>query len=349
MLILPIFVWLALACGARTDLDAGEDEEILECTADLTPRVEDCARAVPGAVPLAQLLDTKIVADDDFLYYASGGQVFRLPMIGGQPEALTPPGSAYGAIQLTEDGLLYWLHEGVVMRVPRAGGEPEPVVDAGIAEPSTWTIAGDVIVWSSPFLEPGPLYRTSLTTGDTKEILGADPKWVVLALAIGPERALVVRNNDLLSISLAGGEPQVLAAGGIAGIPPIVRGNEVYFGGGISQQAGIYRVDLETPLGPELVLPGFPNGFVFDDDVLYANIIPLSEGSDEVRGRIVRAPLSGGEPAFISYTDSFCRRGGCTAGSHPLIVAGCNVYFLDRCLADPPGRETRLVTVSKVP
>jgi hypothetical protein len=46
-------------------------------------------------------------------------------MTEGEPEALTPPDSVYGNIQLGADGLLYWIHYGAVMRVPTAGGGPE--------------------------------------------------------------------------------------------------------------------------------------------------------------------------------------------------------------------------------
>ncbi len=343
---LAVLVCVALGCGARTDLELGEDEELLECTADLTPRVEDCSRAAADAAPLAKLFGWRVVADDEFLYYPSEGQIFRLAKTEGEPEALTPPKSAYGAIHLGADGLVYWVHYGAVMRVPAAGGEPEMVVDPEIAEPGVWTIAGELIVWTD-FLDAGPLFRTSLTTGETKEILAPDPSESVYALTIDGQRVLVARNNSLIAVPLDGGKPQVLPTRGGVEIPPLVRGRHVYFGAHFATM-GIYRVDLETPSKPELVVPGFPNAFVFDDDALYASIIPQSEGSEEVQGRIVRVPLSGGEPAFISYTDA-SYQGSYTGGWHPLIVSGCNLYFIDRCDADPSRREARLVTASKVP
>lgn len=344
---LAVLVCVTLGCGARSDLEVGEDEEMLECMADLTPRVEDCDRPAADAAPLAKLFGSRVVADDELLYYPSEGQIFRLAMSEGEPEALTPPDSAYGNIQLGADGLLYWVYYGAVMRVPTTGGEPELVVDPEIEEPAVWTLADRFIVWT-PFIDPGPVFRTSLTTGETNELLAADPTDEIYTLGFGAERVLIERGNSLLTVPLAGGKPQVLSTRGGAAVPPIVRGRHVYFGAHFATM-GIYRVDLETPSTPELVVPGLPNAFAFDDDALYASIIPQCDRAEEVQGRIVRVPLSGGEPAFISYTDAFCQGGGYTGGWHPLIVSGCNVYFIDRCDADPSLREARLVTVSKVP
>lgn len=114
-----LVVTVLLGCSARTELAPGLDEtdedeedevELPECAADLTPRVEDCARpAAPDAVPIATLSSSRIIADDDYLYFSSEGRAFRLSMSGGQPEALTPPGTVSAAIHTVAGGFLYWL------------------------------------------------------------------------------------------------------------------------------------------------------------------------------------------------------------------------------------------------
>jgi len=363
---LGLLLCVALGCGCRTDIDLSPDEgtepeeqeqEEPECTADLTPRVEDCARpAAPDAVPIAQLFAYQLAADDEFLYYASEGRLFRLSMIGGEPEALTPPGAPVSPVRYVADGLLYWMHEGVVLRVPATGGAPEPVVE--IIPNAVWALAGQDVIWGGPYSEPSAVYRTSSISGETTELLAEAPEESVKNITVDDDRALVTLDHSLVAIPLAGAAPQALVSGAImVGTPPIVHDGQVYFGAGFlppSHEMGIYRVDIDEPSTPELFVSGFPVAFVFDDDALYAHIIPETDVSGTRNGRIVRAPLSGGDAVEITDTSSQSLATGPGHGpymvtSNALIVSGCNVYFTETCSIDPPSNEYRLVTMSKVP
>ncbi|NUO49340.1 MAG: hypothetical protein HOV80_10835 [Polyangiaceae bacterium] len=356
---LALLVCVALGASCRTDIELLPDEETEpeeeqeepECTAELTPRVEDCARAAPDAVPIAALSSSYVVADGEFLYYASEGRVVRLSMIGGEPEALTPPDSINVGIRYIADGSLYWMQEGVVQRVPTTGGEPEPVVE--IAPNAVWAIADLAILSSGPYGDPSPLYRTSLTTYETTELLAADPEQSIQEIAVDGDRALVELSNSLVAVPLGGGEPQLLASGGhMVGAPPIVRDGEVYFGARFlppTLETGLYRVDLDEPSTPELFLPGFPIAFAFDDDALFAHVVPQPATNGITNGQIVRASIKGGDTAVITDTSSYAEGGVVTWSSSALVVSGCNLYFIERCISEPPTSEARLLTMSKVP
>lgn len=360
-----LFVCLALGCSARTDLDRlsdeateEEEEDLPECVAELTPRVEDCARpAAPDAVPLATLFASQIRADDEFLYYSSEGRAFRLSMSGGEPEALTPPSSVRGSIRHVAGGFLYWTEEGTVLRVRTTGGEPEPLVE--IAPNAVWALAGEDIVWAGPYSEPSPVYRTSSISGETTELLSEDPDESIKNVNVEDGHALVTLAHSLVAIPLDGGEPRALLGSpgvGMVGNRAVVRDGLVYFGARFisSPGAGIWHIDLHEPSTPERFLPGFPVSFVFDDDALYAHIIPETDVSGAKNGRIVRAPLSGGEVVEITGTSSRSLASGPGYGpyvvpSNALIVSGCNLYFTETCGIDPPSNEYRLVTMSKLP
>ncbi|NUO49339.1 MAG: hypothetical protein HOV80_10830 [Polyangiaceae bacterium] len=358
-----MLVCVALACSARTDIDPkpGEEteeeedeEELPDCTPVLEPRVEDCNRAAGDAVPLARLVGDgmHLAADDEFLYYASESRVFRLSMLGGEPEALTPGNSAGQDIKYA-DGFVYWTEDDVLYRVPATGGEAEALLE--LAQGSTWAVAGDAIFSAGPYVEPSAIHRTSIATGDTTEILAVEPEQGVASIGIQGGLVLVSRANSLVSIPVDGGEPRPLHTSGGASVgPAIVHGTDIYFQGRfpISDHAyasGILRVDIDQPSGYEVFLRGWVPAFAIDDDALYADLVPEPDGSGgKTHGRLVRAPLSGKAPAHLTDTSSYCQI-GCTASPNGLIVSGCNVYFTDRCTDASRPSEYRIVTTSKVP
>lgn len=370
-----MLVCVVLGCGCRTDIDLPpddetepeEEEELPDCTPDLTPRVEDCARpAAPDAVPIAKVFrPSRFMTDDEFLYYASDRRAFRLSMSGGEPEPLTPPDSVRGTFKHLAGGFLYWKNEwvddGTVLRVPTTGGEPEPVVE--LVPDALWAPVGQDVIWGASS-EPSPVYRTSSISGETTEILAADAEDELENINVAAGHALATFAHSLVAIPLDGGEPRVLVAEvTMSGTNrPLVHDGLVYFGatilmtkGELSPELGpaIWRVDLEEPSTPELVLSGFPIAFTFDD-ALYAHIIPENPSGGSATGRIVRAPLSGGDAVEITGTSSRALGTGAgfgpyEIGSSALVVSGCNVYFAETCSIDPPTNDFRLVTMSKVP
>jgi hypothetical protein len=363
---LALVVSILLGCSARTDLDPGSDEtetqedeeedeeELPECTADLTPRVEDCARpAAPDAVPIATLFTSRIRADESFLYFSSEGRAFRLAMSGGEPEALTPPDSVDTSIRYVADGFLYWIDEGTVLRVATTGGEPEPLVE--IAPGAVWALADEDIFWA-PYNEVSPVFRTSTVSGETTELFAEDPEESIKNVSLADDHLFVTLDHTLVAVPLDGNDARVLVgSGSMSGAGPVVHNGQVYFGANLELgEPGIWSVDLHAPSAPELFLSGFPVVFVVDDDALYAHIIPENPPGGSSTGRIVRAPLSGGDVIEISDTSSRSLSEGPGYGpyittSHALVVSGCNMYFVETCSIDPPSNEYRLVTMSKVP
>lgn len=355
---LGLLLCVALGCGCRTDIDLPpddetepEEEELPECTADLTPRVDDCARpAAPDAVPIASLFHPSLIlADDEFLYYASDFRAFRLSMSGGEPEALTPPDSVSGTLKYLVGGFLYWRNDGTVLRVRTTGGEPEAVVE--FVPDAIFAVAGQDVIWGAPG-GPSPVYRTSSISGETTEILAEVSEQGLHNINVEAGHALVTLDHSFFAIPLAGGEPRVLAKGGMAGNRPLVHDGLVYFGaiiGGAEPGPNIWRVDLDEPSKPELFLRGDPVTLAFDDDALYAHILPERSPDGSATGRIVRAPLSGGDAVEITGTSSGAAPNRpYTVWSNALVVSGCNVYFAEPCSIEPTN-EFRLVTMSKVP
>lgn len=356
---LALLLSLTVGCGARTVLDDTSadddvDDAVVEpaCTAQIEPRVEDCERASIDAVPLARITGDgfHLAADDESLYYTSDNNVFRLPMSGGDPEALTPGPVGGQGIQYA-NGFVYWLsHDDVVQRVPKAGGEPEPLIR--LAHGSVWAVADPYLLSAGPPTETSPLVRTSLVTGETSELLAVGPEQKILEIGVADGWALVALSDSLVRLPLSGGAPELLAAGSMTGAPRAHDGH-VYFGslfpeGGVWSE-GIFRVEVESAAEPELFLRGFPVAYAFDGEALYGHVIPGPEEvpGERVPGRLVRAPLEGGAPEQLTFTSAY-RELGYTVSSNGLTVSGCNVYFIERC-GGATGSGYRLVTMSKLP
>ncbi|NUO49338.1 MAG: hypothetical protein HOV80_10825 [Polyangiaceae bacterium] len=350
-------VALGSGCSAEIELrpedetEPEDEEELPECTPDLTPRVEDCARGTSDAVPVARVTGDgfHFAADQEFLYYIDDFRPVRLSMSGGEPEALTPHDSAGQDIKYA-DGFVYWTGDDVLFRVPATGGDPEPLLE--LEHGSHWAIAGDYILSAGPYVSPSAVYRTSMTTKETTEILAEDPEQPVWDIGVGTGRALVARMHSVVSVPLEGGEPQVLSDRGAGGLqPPFEHDGQAYYVGsaplGGNLATGTVRVDIDKPSTPELFMPGYGLAYAVDDDALYAHIIPQPTGGEMNRSRVVRAPFSGEEPAFVTYTSS-TSGSGWNAWSNGLVVSGCNVYFIEKCDDGDPN-ELRIVTTSKVP
>lgn len=240
-----------------------------------------------------------------------------------------------------------------MFRVAATGGEPEPWME--LVPGATWVLADEHLFWA-PYSESSPVFRTSTFSGETTELFAEDPDESVKNVSVDDELVLVTLANSLAVVPVDGGEPRGLVGGAsMSGGRPAVHAGQVYFGADLlsGPGPGIWRVDLNEPDTPELILPGFPVAFVVDDDALYAHVIPETP-EEGTNGRIVRAPLAGGEVLELSDTSSRTLSTGSGFGpyqitSSALVVSGCNVYFLETCSVDPPSNEYRLVTTPKVP
>lgn len=348
---------LALGCSARTQLEdrtagGGPGGEEPACLEEPEPRVEDCARASTDAVPIAELRGDgfHLAADEAYLYYASEQAIFRLAMSGGEPEPLTPPGAGGAQVKYAE-GYVYWLDGDLVRRVRATGGEVEDLVK--LPPQATWAVAEDAILSAGSYTAPSPVYRTSLGTGETSELLPEDPEQPIWDLGVAGDRVFVERSDSLISVPLDGGEAQLVYDGGTGGgQPPIAHDGQVYFTGSFTDGGafgvGILRVDIDPPHAAEVFLRGYGVAFAADDRALYAHVIPTPGSSDEpTTGTLVRAPFAGGVPTELTRTSGKGHL-GYEISSNGLAVSGCYVYFVDRC-TELPGNEFRIVAVPKTP
>lgn len=349
---------LAVGCGARSNLQ--------EPDAD-TPRVEDCERWTPDAVPLGRLHAGSdpwhFSSDDYYLYFLSEERLWRVAKVSGAPEALTPPGFPGGGLQAA-GGSFFWRNKDEsVYRVPLAGGDPEVIGTA----PGLWTIAAGALVTAGPANQPAPVVRTPLDGGPATEILPADPEGWVLALTAVDGGVLVQRSNDVVLVPVNGAPVTVAKVSMSGGSAPAADGGLVYFSARLKSHPTPSLVRAAPGEAPAVVLEGWSDAFVIEGDTLYARIVlpsaPTHESSPDMpdappgslfrQGNLVRAPKAGGTPTVMTTTDSFNLSTSANGGAFGAIfgnstsglaVDEAHVYFVELC-TDIKGPEYRLVSL----
>ncbi|UQA56961.1 hypothetical protein [Polyangium aurulentum] len=339
-----------VGCGGRIDFEPASSEGghggVCIEQQPATP-VPDCTRATPSAIPIARLFDGTdafhLATDGESLYYVSEGRVFRMSMTDRVPEALTPQGT-FGVQVTYADGFVYWQNLDGVHRVPAEGGLVEPLVELPFS--ATWAVAGDAILSSGPSGHPSPLYRTSLTTDETTEIIAEDPVQFISRMHVDGDRVLVRYSNRLVAVPATGGDVEVLASMFMVGAePPRVDETHIYFGARPGSTAGLHRIPRDGSSAPELFLRGTPIAVAFAGDSIFANVVPnLENGEEETIGELVRAPLDGGAPEHITFTDARGKPYSISLGTGGLVVSDCTLYFIERCSDET---ELRLVALPR--
>ncbi len=353
-LMVPVF---AAGCGARSSLQ--------ETDAD-TPRVADCGRWTPEAVPLGRLHAGSdpwhFVSDDVYLYFVSEERVWRVAKASGAPEALTPPGFKGGGLRAAEGSLFWRASDGSIYRVPLAGGDPEVIGTA----PGPWTIAANALVTAGPYGQPAPVVRTPLDGGPVTEILPAPPTGFVDALTAVDGGVLAQRSGDLVLVPVNGAPVTVAEVHAIGASAPVTNDGLVYFGGSLGPALEPYfllRAALGEASTPAVVLEGWPDAFAIEGDTVYARVVlpgaPTQASSPDIQntppgtlirqGNLVRAPKAGGPLTVMTTTDSFqlispsgpSAFGQTTSG---LAVDEAHVYFVELC-TDRKGADYRLVSL----
>lgn len=342
---------LAAGCGARSSLD---DDDT--AGADM-PRVDDCVRQAPHAVPLARIAPLPegggadpfhLSSDEDHLYFASEGRIWRVAKASGAPQALTPAGSAGGRV-MVGGGSVFWSKDGQVFRAPVGGGDPELVGTA----PGVWTISGQDLVTAGPANEPAPVIRTPFGGGSSQEILPLDPEQFIRQLAPVGDGVLVQRSRDLVLIP-ASGVPLQLAEGGVMSGGDLAEGGGfVYFGAidadDFSAGPALLRVAAGGGDASVRLLDGFVMDLALVDDTLYANVV-LRRPGDVFVGVVVRLPSSGGAFTAMAKTDAWAPDS--SPGSMPvygqdaggLAADDDHVYLIQHCTEVLPP-EYRLVSL----
>lgn len=352
-LLLPL---LAAGCGARSSLEeAGPD----------APRVADCERWTPDAVPLGRLAGDSdawhFTSDGAYLYFISEDRVFRVAKAAGAPQALTPPGSGGGGLLIAEGSLFWRGSDHSIYRVPLTGGDPEVIGTA----PGTWTIATGALITAGPPNEPAPVLRTPLDGGPATEILPADSTGHVSALTAVDGGVLVQRSHDLVLVPLNGAPMTVAKIEATLGTPPITDGEIVYFSAESKSilEPALKRTALEEGSTPEVLLEGWPDAVAIHEDMLYTRIVlpeaPTQTSSPDYpdapagtlfqQGNLVRIPKAGGAPTVMTTTDSFrlISPSGAKAfgeSTSGIAVDAAHVYFIELC-TDVSGGEYRLVSL----
>lgn len=351
---------LAAGCGARSNLQETDPD---------TPRVADCGRWTPEAVPLGRLHGRSdpfhFSSDDVYLYFVSEDRVWRVAKASGAPEALTPPGFA-GISLLAAEGSLFWRSDdGSVYRAPLAGGDPEVI---GTAQ-GKWTIAAGALVTAGLPNKSAPVVRTPLDGGPVTEILPADPPGFVTGLTAVDGGVLVQRSSDVVLVPVNGAPVTVAKVSAAGASAPVTDGGLVYFGGiwGLVGKPALGRAAPGEASAPAVVLEGSSDAFAIAGDTVYARIVlpdaPTHTSSPDLpdappgslirQGNLVRAPKAGGTPTVMTTTDSVTvvssDAGGDVVGvlaytTSGLAVDEAHVYFVELC-TDRKDPEYRLVSL----
>jgi hypothetical protein len=335
------------ACDSEVARVPDAPDDVL--SAEPEARVGDCVRTADG-VPIAILSGAdpfSLATDGASLFYMSDGRIFSIALAGGAAKPLIPNGFVGGDVKYA-DGFVYWLHDDTVYRVTSSGGEPEPLVELGAA--AEWDIAGDAILSTAArSAEPSPLFRSSLTTGETTEILPLDESNPIRRLRVVGNRVLVGSDSRLLSISVFGGDEQLLADTTMSGVdPPLASGDSIYFGAHDKADHFVARASSSDSGEPQRLATGFAVSMVADDEALFVSSIPVPQpGAGETSGELVRVPLDGGAPQRLSAMPTWASSGFAIL-SAGLVVDDANVYFIEGCTEGKPN-EFRLVAVSKQP
>lgn len=337
---------LAAGCGGRAVVDEAAPFD--------TPRVDDCARRTPDAVPLGRIAPSPdgggasgfgFAADEAFAYFYSEGRIWRVAKASGAPEPITPPGTGGGGIRL-HDGSLFWSEDDAIFRAPASGGDPEYVGTA----PAGWTISGQDLITVSGLDKGASVTRTPFGGGSSEEILAGDPGQQVHLVAGVGDGVLVKRTADLLLIP-ASGPLQTLADAGTTGFARLLEdGGFVYFGGFDADFIGVFRVPADGSAPPQTLLEGIPIATAIAGDTLYANVI-LRQPDNTFVGTLVRLPRFGGAFTAMTTTDAFAL-GTPPPGSWPAVAHqtggleadASRVYFIELCTDLQPA-EYRLVSL----
>ncbi len=344
-----LFASLAAGCGARSAID---DTAVADA-----PRVADCARQAPDAVPLARIAPLpggkgadpfRFASDRDYLYFASEGRIWRVAKAFGAPQPLTPPDSAGSRVEVRGDSV-FWSRDGEVFRAPADGGDPESIGTA----PGEWTISGQDLVTAGAPAQPAPVIRTPLGGGPSQEILPLDPEQDVRGLAPAGDGVLVQRSDDLVLIP-ASDAPVVLAKAQARTLgSPVEEGGFAYFGADNTSnstlESALQRVTAGGGAGPEILLDGFVADLAVAGDTLFANVV-LRQPGDVFVGVLVRLPKSGGPFTPMAKTDAWAPDS--SPGSTPpygkhaggLAADADHVYLIQRC-TDIQSAEYRLVSL----
>jgi hypothetical protein len=345
---------LSTGCGARSSL--GEVVAACDGVPCDTPRVADCKRLTPEAVPLARLAPSSpgagdvsgfyFAADDEHLYFYSEGRIWRVSKKAGAPVALSPTDSGGGELHLTGDTLV-WAKGGEIRRMVKTGGTPTTVVT--FPSHPLLTVIGSDILSVEPQQKPAPIVITSLVDGTSSELLPSTPDTFVHEIGADGESALVQRSQDLLTVPLNGDPPAVLTTFSATGAaPPLADATSIYFGARPpdSLHPALYRALKQPGSTPEVLLDGFPVSTALDGATLYAKIA-LRNPDGTYTGALVHVPASGGDLVKMAATDAKGNGSTFQESTSGLIVGDEYVYFIESCDPSDDGSAYRLVSLPK--
>jgi hypothetical protein len=343
-----------LGCGGRSTLDTAGGCFTAGCD---PPRVADCERRTPEATPLAILRvnNVRFTADEDALYFPSGGRIHRLPRASGKAVALTPEpaGGAGSSIRSFDagDGVLAWLDGSTLRAMPVGGGDVRTLAE--LPDDQVLAVVAPGYVVTTGYEDPLPVYRVPIA-GGPPEVLVPSARVVGTARDDATGEVLLATRDGLFAVDASTGAITKLSSE-VDPVDPAAAGGAVFDVG--------YAVDVPLGLhsgfdGIFRVMPGqqsqqiargrFISIAADADDVVFDGAV-----GDPVPGQasIGFLPHDGGPPVLLATSDSFFGTGGDLWQSYATTVRtdGTYVYFAQVCLdtVNTLQREFRLVRLPK--
>lgn len=217
------------------------------------------------------------------------------------------------------------------------------------------------MTWDYPE-EGAPLYRTTVSSGETVEIWPGDPEQKIQDARADARHVYLAGDFDLLRVPLQGGPAERLVGNGpkvgpeprLLGGAILVTDEHVYFGatelkvdkkpGYDTATFGVYQLSKADASTVKPVLEGLPIRIAAHDENVFADLVmPPALGEPDTYGSIVRAALDGGPVEHIA--DTALRSWGAGAleyRSAGLAASDCYVYFILRCEDEPTYRLVAL-------
>lgn len=243
---LPTCILVLVACGPLAGGDGSETTD--------TGEAPGVCMATPGmAIHAASFTDKtthmyapdQLVADDEFVYFADGRAIHRVPRCGGAAEPLIADARPFNDGLALSNGALYWIaDDGVVglqiLTSSALGGEPLVLAEfAGY--PHRIRVDGATVVWNagtSGFPDESQLLAVAIDGGSTRVLARHRYGWtfdladgVVYAAGYLPGSDPAVSDRLLFALPVAGGPPTVLVDGFGKDAPTGVEvgGDDVYY------------------------------------------------------------------------------------------------------------------------
>jgi len=151
-----------------------------------------------------------LVVDDAFVYYRSGRALWRVPVVGGTPEAIVRRDGAR-PFAVDDERLYFTVDFQALTEVAKNGGAPRPIANLG---GRVWRLGFDgAAVYAAPWMQNGgAIVRVDRQTGSATTLV-RDAGNVHAGVSVDGSHIYWTANAEVRRCAKAGGEAEVVGSG----------------------------------------------------------------------------------------------------------------------------------------